>query len=186
MPIRVLDTLRMRPVTDTTSSARRMMPSPIQSAESGEERRRVSIPPRSRRDLSRVLRHHPARGQARSRLPPDIADIAVRLIHACGMIDIVDDLAFTPDVAAARARGAWRRRTRSSATAPWSRPASCAPSCRRGTRSSARSTMRACRNWRERSRRRARPPPSSCGASASPAPWSRSAMRRRRSSICWN
>jgi precorrin-8X/cobalt-precorrin-8 methylmutase len=33
-------------------------------------------------------------------LPPDIADIAVRLIHACGMIDIVDDLAFTPDVAA--------------------------------------------------------------------------------------
>lgn len=31
-------------------------------------------------------------------LPPDIADIAVRLIHACGMIDIVDDLAFAPEV----------------------------------------------------------------------------------------
>ena len=33
-------------------------------------------------------------------LPADIAELALRLIHACGMIDIVDDLAFTPDVAA--------------------------------------------------------------------------------------
>ena len=33
-------------------------------------------------------------------LPPDIAGIAVRLIHACGMIDIVDDLVFTPDLVA--------------------------------------------------------------------------------------
>jgi precorrin-8X/cobalt-precorrin-8 methylmutase len=32
-------------------------------------------------------------------LPADIADIAVRLVHACGMIDIVDDLVFTSDVA---------------------------------------------------------------------------------------
>jgi len=32
-------------------------------------------------------------------LPPDIAEIAVRLIHACGMIDVVDDLVFAPDVA---------------------------------------------------------------------------------------
>jgi len=38
-------------------------------------------------------------------LPPGIAEIAVRLIHACGMTDIVADLAFTPDVAA-RARAA--------------------------------------------------------------------------------
>lgn len=38
-------------------------------------------------------------------LPPDIADVAVRLIHACGMIDIADDLAFTADVVQiARAR----------------------------------------------------------------------------------
>jgi len=34
-------------------------------------------------------------------LPPDIADIAVRLIHACGMTDIAQDLAYTGDVAAA-------------------------------------------------------------------------------------
>jgi precorrin-8X/cobalt-precorrin-8 methylmutase len=38
-------------------------------------------------------------------LPSDIAEIAVRLIHACGMTDIAADLAFTPDVAA-RARAA--------------------------------------------------------------------------------
>ncbi|HZF34916.1 MAG TPA: precorrin-8X methylmutase [Candidatus Angelobacter sp.] len=38
-------------------------------------------------------------------LPPDVADITVRLIHACGMTDIVADLAFTPEVAA-RARAA--------------------------------------------------------------------------------
>jgi len=38
-------------------------------------------------------------------LPPDVAAMAVRLIHACGMPDIVDDLAFSPDVAS-RAREA--------------------------------------------------------------------------------
>jgi precorrin-8X/cobalt-precorrin-8 methylmutase len=38
-------------------------------------------------------------------LQPDIADIAVRLIHACGMTDIVEDLAFAPEVAA-RSRAA--------------------------------------------------------------------------------
>ena len=40
-------------------------------------------------------------------LPPDITDVAVRLIHACGMTDIVDDLAFGDDVAPA----AWRALT---------------------------------------------------------------------------
>lgn len=38
-------------------------------------------------------------------LPPDIADVAVRLIHACGMTDIIDDLAYSDD-AAASARAA--------------------------------------------------------------------------------
>jgi precorrin-8X/cobalt-precorrin-8 methylmutase len=33
-------------------------------------------------------------------LPQDVAEIAVRLIHACGMTDIAADLAFTPDVVA--------------------------------------------------------------------------------------
>lgn len=37
-------------------------------------------------------------------LPPDMATLAVRLIHACGMIDIADSLAWTPDaMPAARA-----------------------------------------------------------------------------------
>ena len=35
-----------------------------------------------------------------SGLPDDVAEIAVRLVHACGMPDIVADLAFTGDVAA--------------------------------------------------------------------------------------
>jgi precorrin-8X/cobalt-precorrin-8 methylmutase len=35
------------------------------------------------------------------RLPDDIASIAQRLIHACGMPDILDDLVFSPDLAAA-------------------------------------------------------------------------------------
>lgn len=34
-------------------------------------------------------------------LPGDAVDIAVRLIHACGMIDIVDDIAYTKDAASA-------------------------------------------------------------------------------------
>ncbi len=37
-------------------------------------------------------------------LPRDIADVAVRLIHACGMTDLVADLAFTRDVARAAKR----------------------------------------------------------------------------------
>lgn len=35
------------------------------------------------------------------KLPVDIQPVALRLIHACGMTDIVDDLAYTPDAAAA-------------------------------------------------------------------------------------
>jgi precorrin-8X/cobalt-precorrin-8 methylmutase len=34
-------------------------------------------------------------------LPPDVAQIAVRMIHACGQVDLVDDLAFSPGVVAA-------------------------------------------------------------------------------------
>ena len=34
-----------------------------------------------------------------SNLPEDIANIAVRLIHACGMTDIVNDIIYSPDAA---------------------------------------------------------------------------------------
>ena len=35
------------------------------------------------------------------RLPEEIRGLAFRLIHACGMTDILDDLAFSPDIVAA-------------------------------------------------------------------------------------
>src|SRR5260221_2799166 len=35
-------------------------------------------------------------------LPPPLADVAVRLIHACGMVDIAEDLAFAGPAAEAR------------------------------------------------------------------------------------
>src|ERR671929_2083681 len=34
-------------------------------------------------------------------LPPDVARVAVRMIHACGQVDLVRDLAFSPGVVAA-------------------------------------------------------------------------------------
>ncbi|AGL20045.1 precorrin-8X methylmutase [Actinoplanes sp. N902-109] len=33
-----------------------------------------------------------------SRLPADVARVAVRMIHACGMVDLVEDLAWSPGV----------------------------------------------------------------------------------------
>ena len=40
-------------------------------------------------------------------LPADVSQVAVRMIHACGMVDLVRDLAYTPAVVA-RARAALR------------------------------------------------------------------------------
>ncbi|MGH4035083.1 precorrin-8X methylmutase [Actinomycetota bacterium Odt1-20B] len=40
-------------------------------------------------------------------LPADVSRVAVRMIHACGMVDLVRDLAYTPDVVS-RARAALR------------------------------------------------------------------------------
>jgi precorrin-8X/cobalt-precorrin-8 methylmutase len=36
-----------------------------------------------------------------SGLPGDVARVAVRMIHACGMVDLVDDIGFSPGVATA-------------------------------------------------------------------------------------
>ncbi|MDG4832833.1 precorrin-8X methylmutase [Solwaraspora sp. WMMD1047] len=33
-----------------------------------------------------------------ARLPIDLAQVAVRMVHACGMVDLVDDIAAAPDV----------------------------------------------------------------------------------------
>jgi precorrin-8X/cobalt-precorrin-8 methylmutase len=38
-------------------------------------------------------------------LPPDVARVAVRMIHSCGLVDLVDDLAWSVDVVA-KARAA--------------------------------------------------------------------------------
>jgi precorrin-8X/cobalt-precorrin-8 methylmutase len=35
-----------------------------------------------------------------ARLSPDVERVAVRMIHACGMVDLVADLAYSPDVVA--------------------------------------------------------------------------------------
>ena len=35
-----------------------------------------------------------------SRLPDDVAELAIRLIHTCGMVDLIDDLAWSDDVVA--------------------------------------------------------------------------------------
>ena len=35
-----------------------------------------------------------------SGLPDDVAQVAVRMVHACGQVDLVEDLAFSPDVVA--------------------------------------------------------------------------------------
>ncbi|MGP3983218.1 precorrin-8X methylmutase [Streptomyces sp. KR80] len=40
-------------------------------------------------------------------LPPDVSQVAVRMIHACGMVDLVQDLVFTRGVVS-RARAALR------------------------------------------------------------------------------
>ncbi|HEY5855001.1 MAG TPA: precorrin-8X methylmutase [Aldersonia sp.] len=42
-----------------------------------------------------------------SALPADVAQVVVRMIHACGQVDLVDDIAYTPDVVT-KARAALR------------------------------------------------------------------------------
>ena len=54
------------------------------------------------RDGNEIYRHSFAIIRAESNLamlPPDLVSVAVRLIHACGMTDIVTDLAYSPRAA---------------------------------------------------------------------------------------
>ena len=63
------------------------------------------------RDGAEIYRRSFATIRAEARLdglPPEVAGVAVRMIHACGMVDLVDDLAFSPGVVTA-AREALRR-----------------------------------------------------------------------------
>lgn len=52
-------------------------------------------------------------------IPADLEKLAVRVIHACGMVDVVDDLRFSPG-AGAPAAPRWPPARRSSATRGWS------------------------------------------------------------------
>ncbi|WP_205447048.1 precorrin-8X methylmutase [Candidatus Frankia alpina] len=56
------------------------------------------------RDGAEIYRRSFATIRAEARLdglPADVARVAVRMIHSCGMVDLVDDLAFSPGVVAA-------------------------------------------------------------------------------------
>ena len=120
-----------------------------------------------------------------SRFSAEEADVAVRMIHACGQVDVA---------AAHRVRRRSRRRgaRRAAAGAPILCDAEMvAHGITRArlpaaTKSFARSTIRARRRSRQKTARRARRRRSICGATASPARWSPSAMRRRRCSACSN
>lgn len=64
---------------------------------------------RYERDPQAIYRESFARieaeaGPALAALPRDLARVAVRLIHACGMTDLVEDLAATPDLVEASRR----------------------------------------------------------------------------------
>lgn len=66
-------------------------------------------------------------------IPADLEKLAVRVIHACGMVDVVEDLRFSPARAPLAAPPCWPAR-RSSAMRAWSPRASPARACRRTTR----------------------------------------------------
>ena len=62
------------------------------------------------RDLPPVLRHDPGRGRPGRARPACSPASVVRMIHACGMVDLVDDVAASPGFARAATRGAAGRR----------------------------------------------------------------------------
>ena len=81
-------------------------------------------------------------------LPPTLAPVAVRMIHACGQVDLVDDVALLPGRRRRGARARCRRARRSSATRRWSPRASPARGCPPATTSSARCATRGSRRSR--------------------------------------
>ncbi len=66
-------------------------------------------------------------------IPADLEKLAVRVIHACGMVDVVQDLRFSAAPVPSAARR-WPRARRSSAMRGWSPRASPARACRHTTR----------------------------------------------------
>ncbi len=119
-----------------------------------------------------------------SRFSPDEAEIAIRMIHACGQVEAARHFVFSPGfVAAARAA--------LNAGAPIFCDAEMVAHgvTRARLPAEQRSRLHAARPAHRRasppgSATRAPPPRSNCGAIASPVRWWRSATRRPRCSIC--
>ncbi len=68
-----------------------------------------------------------------SRLPPELHEPAIRMIHACGMVDLAADIEGDPAVVAAAREALRRRARRCSAIARWCAPASSSGTCPRRT-----------------------------------------------------
>jgi precorrin-8X/cobalt-precorrin-8 methylmutase len=67
------------------------------------------------------------------RIPADLEKLAVRVIHACGMVEAIDGLQFSEGAGTA-GREALAKARRSCAMRTWSPKASPARACRRTTR----------------------------------------------------
>ena len=117
-------------------------------------------------------------------LPPDVAPVAVRMIHACGQVDLVDDLGFSPGVVAAG-----RKALQDGAPILCDAQMVASGVTRARLPAGQRRRLHAARppgpgagrsGWAPRAPRRR----SSCGATGSTAPSSRSATPRPRCSTC--
>ena len=69
-----------------------------------------------------------------SRFSADEAEVAVRMIHACGLVEAARHIVFGHGLVARRRARRWRTARRSCATPRWWRTASRARGCRRTTR----------------------------------------------------
>jgi precorrin-8X/cobalt-precorrin-8 methylmutase len=105
-----------------------------------------------------------------SALPPDVSQVAVRMIHACGMVDLAGDLVHTPAVVA-RGREALRAGA----------PILCDTSMVASGVTRKRLPADSPRSWAPP----APPPPSNCGGTAWPERSSPSATRPPPSSGSW-
>ena len=126
-----------------------------------------------------------ARGRSRALLA-DEERVAVRVIHACGMVEAARRSRLLARRGGGGARRAARAARRSSAMRGWSPKASRARGCRRTTTSSARSPIPRRPDSPRSSARRAPRRRSSSGCRGSAARSSRSAMRRPRCFACSN